>query len=96
MRAINDNFQKIVEKKSATFGLPGTRETIISVNSNHSDVCKFDHSDVCKFEGDDVKLEPIKRAIGKLAGDAIEEEKEKRVAAKTERASSTLISPDCK
>ena len=70
-------FQVIVDQKSATLGLAGTREKLLSVNSNHSEVCKF--------ESDDDKFEPIKRAIGKLANDAIE--KEKRAAA--ERAQGT-------
>ena len=59
-------FQIIVDKKSATLGLAGTREKLLTVNS-----C---HSEVCKFEGDDDKFEPIKRAIGKLVGDAIQKE----------------------
>ena len=68
MRRIIDISQIIVDRKSATLGLAGTREKLLTVNSSHSDVCKF--------EGDDDKFEPIKRAIGKLASDAIEIEKQ--------------------
>lgn len=59
--------QVIVDKKSATLGLPGTREKLLTVNSSHSEVCRF--------EDDDDKFEPIKRAIGTLADDAIVEQK---------------------
>ena len=79
-----DLFQIIVDQKSATLGLAGKREKVLSVDSNHSDVCKF--------EGDDDKFDPIKRAIGKLANDATE--KEKRGA--DERPQSTSIAPNRK
>ena len=59
--------QVIVDKKSATLGLPGTREKLLTVNSNHSEVCQF--------EDDDDKFDPVKRAIGTLADDAIAEQK---------------------
>ncbi len=45
---------------------------MLTVNSNHSEVCRF--------EGDDDKFEPVKRAIGKLADDAIAEQKENAAA----------------
>jgi len=44
--------------------LAGTREKLITVDSNHSEVCKF--------EGDDEKYEPVKGAIGELADAAVE------------------------
>lgn len=53
----------IVDKKSATLGLPGTREKLLTVNSNHAEVCQF--------EDDDDKLDPVKRAIGILADHAV-------------------------
>ncbi len=62
-----DRIQIIVDKKSATLGLPGSREKLLTVNS--------DHSGVCQFEGDDDKFEPVKRAIETLANDAIDREK---------------------
>ncbi|KAL8709211.1 MAG: hypothetical protein Q9225_007481, partial [Loekoesia sp. 1 TL-2023] len=53
----------VVDEKSAILGLTGTRERLISIDSNHSEVCKF--------EADNDKFDPIKRAIGRLADDAI-------------------------
>lgn len=32
---------QIVDKKSATLGLPGTRETSIGLDSDHDGICKF-------------------------------------------------------
>lgn len=52
-----------MDEKSATLGLAGTRERLITIDSNHSDVCKF--------EADNDKYDPVKRAIGRLADDAI-------------------------
>lgn len=34
----------IVPKRSATFGLSGTRENIVELNAEHSDLCRFDES----------------------------------------------------
>jgi hypothetical protein len=31
----------IVDRDSATFGLPGTRENIVDLQRNHSDICRF-------------------------------------------------------
>lgn len=31
----------IVDRDSATFGLPGTRENIVDLKRNHSDICQF-------------------------------------------------------
>lgn len=52
-----------MDEKSATLGLAGTRERLITIDSNHSDVCKF--------EADNDKYDPVKRAIGKLADGAL-------------------------
>jgi ankyrin repeat protein len=49
----------IVDTKSATLGLPGSRETVITLNA--------DHSNVCRFAGDDSKFEPIKGILKRLA-----------------------------
>ena len=34
----------IVPKKSAIFGLPGTRENIVELNADHSNLCRYDNS----------------------------------------------------
>jgi hypothetical protein len=34
--------EQIVTKESATFGLPGHRETILGLDADHSNICKFD------------------------------------------------------
>ena len=34
----------IVPKRSACFGLPGSRENIVELNAEHSDLCRFDGS----------------------------------------------------
>jgi len=44
--------------------LAGNWEKLITVDSNHSEVCKS--------EGDDGKYEPVKSAIGELADAAVE------------------------
>ncbi|KAL9634164.1 MAG: hypothetical protein Q9204_003107 [Flavoplaca sp. TL-2023a] len=53
----------VVDEKSATLGLAGTRERLVLVDSNHSEVCKF--------QADDDKFDPVKRAIGRMADGAI-------------------------
>ena len=58
-----DISQIIVDEESATLGLAGSRERLLTADSNHSEVCKF--------ERDDDKYEPVKRAIGRLADAAI-------------------------
>jgi hypothetical protein len=35
---------QIVSKESATFGLAGSRENIIRLEANHSDICRFGDS----------------------------------------------------
>ncbi len=52
-----------MDEKSATLSLAGTRERLITIDSNHSNVCKF--------EADNDKYDPVKRAIGRLADGAI-------------------------
>lgn len=49
----------IVDETSATLGLVGLRETVVTLNANHSDVCRFG--------GDDAKFEPIKGILGRFA-----------------------------
>jgi hypothetical protein len=41
---------QIVDKKSATLGLPGTRETQIALDRNHANICKFDHINSDDYE----------------------------------------------
>jgi hypothetical protein len=49
----------IVDDTSATLGLPGLRETVVTLNANHSDVCRF--------AGDDAKFQAIKGILGRFA-----------------------------
>jgi hypothetical protein len=41
---------QIVDKRSATFGLPLNRETQIALDANHSDICKFEAIDSDDYE----------------------------------------------
>ena len=36
---------QIVDKKSATLNLPGTREKQVAMHADHSSICKFDSAD---------------------------------------------------
>ena len=36
---------KIVEKSSATLGLPDSRETVIALDADHETICRFAHED---------------------------------------------------
>ncbi len=49
------------------------------------------HSEVCLFEGDDDKFDPIKRAIGTLADDAIKKQKSNAA----DRCRDGLLAQDC-
>jgi len=41
---------QIVDKKSATFGLPGGRENQIALDADHANVCKFPRIDGNDYE----------------------------------------------
>lgn len=41
---------QIVDKRSATLGLPLNRETQIALDANHSDICKFEAIDSDDYE----------------------------------------------
>ena len=41
---------QIVDKDSATLGLPSSRETQVALDANHSDICKFDAIDSDDYE----------------------------------------------
>lgn len=41
---------KIVDKRSATLGLPGTREIQIGLDADHRDVCKFKSAEDAAFK----------------------------------------------
>ena len=56
-----------MDEKSATLGLAGTRERLVTIDSNHSDVCRF--------EADNDKYHPVKNAIGRLADGAVASKK---------------------
>ena len=49
----------VVDNKSATLGLAGSRETFLTIDE--------DHSHLCKFAGDDDAFEPVGRGITNLA-----------------------------
>ncbi|OAQ61390.1 ankyrin repeat domain-containing protein [Pochonia chlamydosporia 170] len=54
----------IVDKKSATLGLPGTRETSIGLDSDHDEMCKFASADDDMYEqvaGNIIQL--VERAV---------------------------------
>ena len=79
--------------KSATLNLPSTRERVLTIDATHSDVCKF--------AGDDDKFEPVKRAIGNLACEAIaNKKKQARIYASIENTITACMplphSPVCK
>jgi hypothetical protein len=68
-------FIQIVDKRSATLGLPLDRETQIALNANHSDICKFE-----AIESDDYEL--VEENIVELAERALNAVAEKaRLAA---------------
>lgn len=57
-------WSQIVDKKSATLGLPGTREVSIGLDSDHDGICKFSSVTDDMYEqvsGNIVEL--VKRAI---------------------------------
>jgi hypothetical protein len=55
---------QVVDKSSATLGLPGTREKKIAVDADHSHICKFDRGDDDSYEQvEDNIVELIKNAI---------------------------------
>ncbi|KAI9774757.1 MAG: hypothetical protein M1839_001624 [Geoglossum umbratile] len=54
----------IVDKRSATFGLPLSRETQIALDANHSDICKFEAIDSDDYEQvEDNIVELARRAL---------------------------------
>lgn len=68
-------FGIIVDKESATLGLPGARETQIGVEADHRGICKFKsyNDSTCKLVVDNVsKL--IKNAIDSIEGQQLTEE----------------------
>lgn len=40
---------QIVEKRSATLGLPGESETQVGLDEDHSSICKYDSQDSCEL-----------------------------------------------
>jgi hypothetical protein len=55
---------QIVDKRSATFGLPLSRETQIALDANHSDICKFEAIDSDDYEQvEDNIVELARRAL---------------------------------
>ncbi|KAI9859416.1 MAG: hypothetical protein M1813_006753 [Trichoglossum hirsutum] len=64
----------IVDKRSATLGLPLNRETQIALNSNHSEICKFESTgsdDYEQVEGNIVELtKKALHAVAEKAGPA--------------------------
>ncbi|KAK3933802.1 hypothetical protein QBC46DRAFT_401200 [Diplogelasinospora grovesii] len=73
----------IVDRKSATLGLPGAREQQIDTGSDHVDMCKFVSSD-----GDDYVL--AIGCIGEIADSAVEDH-QKRSSATSENVPSTEL-----
>jgi hypothetical protein len=65
---------QIVDKRSATLGLPLNRETQIALNSNHSEICKFESTgsdDYEQVEGNIVELtKKALHAVAEKAGPA--------------------------
>jgi len=58
----------IVDKKSATLGLPGTREKQIAMDADHSHICKFERDDNDAYEQvADNMVELIANAIQAVA-----------------------------
>ena len=59
---------QIVDKKSATLGLPGRRERQIALDANHANICKFSSADDPAYEQvSDNLVRFAKRAIQALA-----------------------------
>jgi hypothetical protein len=54
----------IVDKKSAQFGLPGTREKVIGLNLDHSEISKFTDRESSSYElVENLLCEMVKDAI---------------------------------
>ncbi|OJJ41230.1 hypothetical protein ASPWEDRAFT_731886 [Aspergillus wentii DTO 134E9] len=81
------SFGMIVEKNSATFGLPGSRETAIALNADHEEICRY----ASEYDED---YKHISALIVELADSATKEFGEKSLFGNLSGSESTLVADE--
>ncbi|KAI9924003.1 hypothetical protein MW887_007461 [Aspergillus wentii] len=81
------SFGMIVEKNSATFGLPGSRETAIALNADHEEICRY----ASEYDED---YKHISALIVELADSVTKEFEEKSLFGNLSGSESTLVADE--